>query len=224
MNYSREIAKISLDTGAIKLNPNNPFLWASGYRMPIYNDNRLLLGNAKHRQIIANGFQSIINNSNIEVDVVAGTATAGIAPATSLANLIDTPLIYVRPTSKNHGMQNQIEGILHANQKVILIEDLISTGGSALNTLNVIRDAGGHISHCLSIFTYGFSKAIKQFKDAECQLHQLLDFKELMVQAKKNKILNTDQLLMLQSWHEDPFNWGSKNGFASDKTPSADKT
>ena len=213
MNIAKEIARISLDTGAIKLNPKNPFLWASGYRMPIYNDNRLLLGNSKHRQLITKGFQSILNDKNISIDVIAGNATAGIAPATSLANLMETPLIYVRPNPKDHGMQNQIEGILLANQKVAVIEDLISTGGSALKAINVIRDAGGLVEHCLSIFGYGFQKATEQFKNAQCQLHQLLDFKELVGQAKKNNIISKDQLLMLHKWHDDPFNWGSKNGF-----------
>ena len=215
MNFSKEIAKISLDTGAIKLDLTNPFLWASGYRMPIYNDNRLLLGNSKHIQLITEGFLSIINDKNIVIDVIAGVATAGIAPATSLANLMETPLIYVRPTPKNHGMQNQIEGILRSNQKVAIIEDLISTGGSAAKAINAIREAGGQVEHCLSIFGYGFQKATKQFKNAKCQLHQLLGFKELIAQAREYNILSNDQFLMLQSWHEDPFNWGNKNGFVA---------
>ena len=112
----KEITKISLDTGAIKLDPKNPFLWASGYRMPIYNDNRMLLGNAKHRQLIAKNFRTILNDKNIVIDVIAGTATAGIPPATSLANLMKTPLIYVRSATKNHGMKNQIEGILNGRE------------------------------------------------------------------------------------------------------------
>jgi len=215
MNFSKEIAKISLDTGAIKLDPKNPFLWASGYRMPIYNDNRMLLGNAKHRQLIAENFRTILNDKNIAIDVIAGTATAGIAPATSLANLIETPLIYVRPTPKDHGMQNQIEGVLHANQKVVVIEDLISTGGSALKAIHAIREAGGQVEHCLSIFGYGFQKATERFKSAQCQLHQLLSFKELIGQAKKDNVISNNQFLMLQSWHDDPFNWGNKNGFVT---------
>ena len=215
MNFSKEIAKISLDTGAIKLDSKNPFLWASGYLMPIYNDNRLLLGSSKHRQLITESFRSIINDKNIATDVIAGTATAGIAPATSLANLMETPLIYVRPSPKDHGMENQIEGILHADQKVVVIEDLVSTGGSALKAINAIREAGGQVEHCLSIFGYGFKKATEQFKNAKCQLHQLIDFKELMVQAKKNKTISDDQFLMLQTWHNDPFNWGNKNSFTA---------
>ena len=166
MKFSKEIAKISLETGAIRLEAETPFLWASGYRMPIYNDNRLLLGNAKHRRLIAEGFKDVITSKEIEVDVIAGTATAGIPPATSLANLLETPLIYVRTHPKEHGMKNQIEGVLRQNQNVIVVEDLISTGGSALNGVTAIREAGGKVDHCLSIFSYGFSKAIEQFKNA----------------------------------------------------------
>ena len=214
MNFSEEIAKISLETGAIQLNPKTPFLWASGYHMPIYNDNRLLLGNSKHRQLITEGFKEIITSEQIEVDVVAGTATAGIPPATSLANLLKTPLIYVRPNSKKHGMQNQIEGLLHEGQKVLVIEDLISTGESAIKAVSAIRNAGGKVDHCVSIFSYGFSKSVEKFKNSHCHLHTLLNFKDLILLAKKDENITTENLTLLQSWQEDPFNWGSKNGFA----------
>ena len=213
MKFSEEIAKISIETGAIQLNPETPFLWASGYRMPIYNDNRLLLGNSQHRQLIAEGFNDIITSKEIEVDVIAGTATAGIPPATSLADMLKTPLIYVRPNPKEHGMKNQIEGVLSDTQKVVLVEDLISTGGSALNAVAAIREAGGKVDHCLSIFSYGFLKAIEQFKNARCQLHHLLNFEELILLARENKSVSTEQFSLLKSWHSDPFNWGSKNGF-----------
>ena len=213
MKFSEEIAKISIETGAIQLNPETPFLWASGYRMPIYNDNRSLLGNSQHRQLIAEGFNDIITSKEIEVDVIAGTATAGIPPATSLADMLKTPLIYVRPNPKEHGMKNQIEGVLRQNQNVIVVEDLISTGGSALKAVAAIREAGGKVDHCLSIFSYGFSKAIEQFKNARCQLHHLLNFEELILSARKNKSVSTEQFSLLKSWHSDPFNWGNKNGF-----------
>ena len=213
MKFSEEIAKVSIETGAIQLNSETPFLWASGYRMPIYNDNRLLLGNSQHRQLIAEGFNDIITSKEIEVDVMAGTATAGIPPATSLADMLKTPLIYVRTHPKEHGMKNQIEGVLRQNQNVIVVEDLISTGGSALNAVTAIREAGGKVDHCLSIFSYGFSKAIEQFKNARCQLHHLLNFEELILLARENKSVSTEQFSLLKSWHSDPFNWGSKNGF-----------
>jgi len=213
MKFSEEIAKISIETGAIQLNPETPFLWASGYRMPIYNDNRLLLENSQHRQLIAEGFKDIILSKDIEIDVIAGTATAGIPPATSLADMLKTPLIYVRPNPKEHGMKNQIEGVLSDNQKVVLVEDLISTGGSALKAVTAIRKSGGKVDHCLSIFSYGFAKAIEQFKNARCQLHHLLNFEELISLARQNKSVSTEQFSLLKSWHSDPFNWGSKNGF-----------
>ena len=215
MEFSKKIAKISLQTGAIRLDPETPFLWASGYRMPIYNDNRLLLGNSKHRQLITEGFKDIIKSKKIEVDVIAGTATAGIPHATSLANIFEIPLIYVRPNQKEHGMKNAIEGILFKNQKVLVVEDLISTGGSALKAVTAIRKAGGIVNHCFSIFSYGFSKAIEEFKNAHCQLHALLTFKELILLAKEDKSVTAEQLSLLQSWEADPFNWGNKNGFIS---------
>ena len=213
MKFSEEIAKISLETGAIRLEAETPFLWASGYRMPIYNDNRLLLGNSQHRQLIAEGFKDVIISKEIEVDVIAGTATAGIPPATSLANLLETPLIYVRTHPKEHGMKNQIEGVLRQNQNVVVVEDLISTGGSALKAVTAIRKAGGKVEHCLSIFSYGFAKAIEQFKNEGCQLHHLLNFKALILLAKELKSVSNEQFSLLKSWHSDPFNWGSKNGF-----------
>ena len=215
MNFSKEIAKISLETGAIRLEPDKPFLWASGYLMPVYNDNRLLLSSAKYRQTINDGFQEIITQKKISIDVVAGTATAGIPAATSLSNTLETPLIYVRPSSKTHGMQNKIEGLLHPNQKVVVIEDLISTGGSAIKAVTAVREAGGQVENCLSIFSYGFLKATKQFENLQCQLHHLLNFEELITIARENNKLSGNQFLMLKSWYDDPFNWGRKNGFTN---------
>jgi len=215
MNFSKQIAKISLDIGAIKLQPDKPFLWASGYLMPVYNDNRLLLSSAKYRQIINDGFQEIITQNKISVDVIAGTATAGIPAATSLSNTLETPLIYVRPSPKTHGMQNKIEGLLYPNQKVLVIEDLISTGGSAIKAVTAIREAGGQVENCLSIFSYGFLKATKNFKNLHCQLHHLLNFEELITIARENNQISDNQFSMLKSWHDDPFNWGRKNGFTN---------
>ncbi|KMP11734.1 Orotate phosphoribosyltransferase [Candidatus Nitromaritima sp. SCGC AAA799-A02] len=214
MNFAKEIAKISLRIGAIKLDPQNPFLWASGYRMPVYNDNRLLLGKAEHRLRVAEGFRSILLKEGITVDVVAGTATAGIVPATTLANLLRTPLIYVRPTPKDHGMQNQIEGILQTGQNVVVVDDLISTGGSVLKSVEAIRQAGGQVDHCLSIFTYGFQKSLDQFRQARCHLHPLLSFETLIALARQEGVLDEKQYHLLQTWHDDPFTWAERQGFA----------
>ena len=215
MTYSKELAKIALDIGAIKLDPEKPFTWASGYRMPIYNDNRLLLGNADHRLLVAEGFRSILQKEDIPVDVIAGTATAGIVPATTLANLLQTPLIYVRPLPKEHGLQNQIEGVLHPEQNVVVIEDLISTGGSALKCVEAIRHAGARVDHCLSIFTYGFQEATTQFSNAHCRMHPLLTFESLMQQAREDDSLGKEQCALLKSWHGDPFTWAERHGFGT---------
>lgn len=213
MTSSDKLAEIALQIGAIQFNTDNPFTWASGYRMPVYNDNRLLLGNASHRLAIAQGFQSLIEDKKIEADVVAGTATAGIPPATTLADLMQAPLIYVRSAPKKHGRQNQIEGVLKKGQNIIVIEDLVSTGGSALNAIETIRLAGGKIRHCFCIFTYGFQKARDQFEKSDCQLHALLTVEQLIQFGKNTGALTESQTALLHSWLQDPFKWGEQHGF-----------
>lgn len=213
MTSADKLAETALQIGAIQFNTDNPFTWASGYRMPIYNDNRLLLGNAGHRRAIAQGFQNLLTEKNITADVVAGTATAGIPPATTLADLIQTPLIYVRSAPKKHGRQNQIEGGLKKGQRIVVIEDLVSTGGSVLNAIETIRSAGGKVQHCFCIFTYGFQKAEDQFAKSDCQLHSLLTFEQLIQFGAKAGTLTESQTALLRSWFQDPFNWGENHGF-----------
>lgn len=205
---------MALEIGSIKIDPEEPFTWASGYRMPIYNDNRLLLGNVEHRLLVGQGFQSILEKLKAAVDVVAGCATAGIAPATTLSNLLGTPLIYVRETAKKHGMKNQIEGLLKEGQKVVVVEDLISTGGSAVKTVTAIREAGGIVEHCVCIFNYGFPEALDLFKKARCQLHSLLTFAQLLEYAESKGALTQEQSQLLQPWSQSPFTWAEENGLA----------
>jgi orotate phosphoribosyltransferase len=217
MTASEKLAETALNIGAIRVNTNNPFTWASGYRMPVYNDNRLLLGNADHRRLIAEGFQSLLEDKRIEADVVAGTATAGIPPATSLADLIQTPLIYVRPAPKKHGMRNQIEGVLKKGQNVIVIEDLVSTGGSVLDAIETIRLAGAKVQHCFCIFTYGFQESKDQFARSDCQLNALLTFEQLINFGISSQALTESQTDLLRSWFKDPFKWGEQQGFPRKK-------
>lgn len=217
MTVSEKLAKTALTIGAIRINTQDPFTWASGYRMPIYNDNRLLLGNADHRLFIAKGFQSLLEDKKIVADVVAGTATAGIPPATTLADLIKTPLIYARSAPKKHGMQNQIEGILKKGQNVIVIEDLVSTGGSVLNAIESIRLAGGNVQHCFSIFTYGFQEAEDKFAQSDCQLYALLTLEQLVTIGTNSGALTESQTGLLKSWLKDPFAWGERHGFPRKK-------
>ena len=158
--YTKKLISISLGINAVKLDTKTPFLWASGYYMPIYNDNRIFLQEKNYRELIADAFIEIMKDNNIDVDVIAGTSTSGIPLATTLADKLDLPLTYVRDKPKGHGLKNCIEGIPaetgYQGKKVLLIEDLISTGGSSIKAVQAIRDADGNIDCCLSIFSYGF--------------------------------------------------------------------
>ena len=196
---------MALASGAIRLSPEKPFTWASGYKMPLYNDNRLLLGKAAYRSFIAEIFAKFSDASVEKLDVIAGTATAGIPHATTLADKLEKPLIYVRAAAKSHGMGNQIEGPLSAGENVLLIEDLISTGGSAINAVNAIREAGGIIDHCFCIFSYGFTEARQRFDEINCQYHSILTFSELLEEAESMQMLPDDQIESLRIWHKAPF-------------------
>lgn len=209
-NIAETLARTSLEIGAIKFSPHQPFKWASGHQMPLYNDNRLLLGNPIHRTLVAKGFQELLKNCSSKIDVIAGTATAGIPHATTLADILQLPLIYVRSATKSHGMGNQIEGLLKQNQQVLVIEDLISTGGSAANAVTAIREAGGIVNHCFSIFSYGFTEATDKFNSISCKIHSILKFPQLLEVAQATQNLSPNDIETLLSWQRSPFKW-SKN-------------
>ena len=211
MTIAENIARVALEIGAIRINAQQPFTWASGYKMPIYNDNRLLLGNAQNRNLIAKGFQGLLKKYSIDVEVIAGTATAGIPHATTLADLLQVSMVYVRSAAKSHGMGNKIEGILKKNQKVLVIEDLISTGGSAVNALTTVREAGGIVDHCFSIFSYGFPESLEKFKSVSCEIHSILNFHELLKVARSTQNISSNDIETLQSWQETPFKWENKS-------------
>mgnify|MGYP001618078591 CR=1 FL=1 len=219
MEFSKQIAKAALDIKAIKLNPNNPFQWASGYRMPIYNDNRMLLFYPHLRRLMVAGFEYLVLSKKISYDVIAGTFSAGYPPGILLAERVGAPFIYVRDKPKDHGLKNQREGI-GADQdldgkNVLLIEDLISTGGSSIKGVQAIRQANGKCVWCLSIFNYGFEESNKMFADLTppCNVLSLLTYDTLLEVAMDVGYMNERQIDMLQDWRKDPFNWGEKNGF-----------
>jgi orotate phosphoribosyltransferase len=222
-DLSRRIAEKGLGIGAIKLNPDNPFQWASGYRMPIYNDNRMFLFFPQMRKVIAQGLADIIVDNGIKVEVVAGTATAGIPHGAILADLLSLPYIYIRDKPKGHGLKNRIEGIDAESdlggRQVVVIEDLISTGGSSARAVEAVREANGDCSWCLSIFSYGLEKATEQFEalDPACAFDSLLTFPILLDVARTGGFLTEDQIALLSEWREDPFGWGEKHGFPKAK-------
>ena len=220
-NYGRRIAKAGLEIKAIKLNPENPFTWASGYRMPIYNDNRMFLFYPHYRNLIRNGFYELILKDGIAGHIIAGTATAGIPYAVLLADkLHERPFIYVRDQPKDHGLKNQIEGIDAEkdldSMYVVLIEDLISTGGSSAKAVQASWNANGKCNHCLSIFNYGLEQAAKEFSslDPKCEVRSLLTYDILLEVAKKTGYLTEEQIKLLEEWRADPYNWGERHGFS----------
>lgn len=212
-DIARILAEIALDIKAIKLSPAKPFVWASGYQMPIYNDNRLFLGNHRHRALIADGFLQLINENNLSPEVIAGTVTAGISPATTLADRLERPLIYVREKAKGHGLKNRIEGILAQGQKVLMIEDLVSTGGSSISAIEGVREAGGQVDVCCSIFSYGLDEANRQFEEIRCKLLPVLTYQKLLEVAIERKYISADEETLLREWRKNPFEWGDKHGF-----------
>ncbi len=228
--FDERIAARALDIGGIKLRPKQPFQWASGFFMPIYNDNRLLIHNLEDRMLVAHALNNTLRNTDYKTGtVIAGTSTAGISPATTLSNLKPTPLIYIREKAKDHGLKNRIEGLPEDKDleglTTILVEDLVSTGGSSVNAVQGIRDANGKIKFCISIFSYGLPKATAMFAGTEpydreghklsepCTLVPVLTYDTLLRVAMKKGNIDAGQLKMLEEWREDPFGWGEKHGF-----------
>ena len=221
-DYGQSIAHAGLEIGGIKLRTQDPFLWASGFRMPIYNDNRMFLERPGHRHLIKFGFGDIIEREKIPYDIIAGTSTAGIPHGVTLANWLGedgVPFIYIRDKPKDHGLRNQIEGIDAekdlGGRRVIVIEDLISTGGSSARAVQAVRDANGECNYCLSIFNYGLDKAVEAFSslDPKCNVRSILTYDTLLKVAKEMGYLTEDQVRLLEEWRADPFGWGEKHGF-----------
>jgi orotate phosphoribosyltransferase len=197
MNESKSAAKIAkylLETEAVKFNPENPFTWASGIKSPIYCDNRVLLSFPDVRSSIIDSFVEAIKNNYPEVEAISGVATAGIAHGALIADRMSIPYSYVRPEPKKHGMKNQIEGKLIPGSKVVVIEDLVSTGGSSLKAVAALREAGADVLGLVSIFTYGFNKATRAFEDANCKYVPLANLDELIETALEMNYLSSDQI------------------------------
>ena len=188
-----------LKIGAVKLSPNAPFTWASGKKSPIYCDNRLTLSYPEVRRLICQSFVDKIKENFKDVEVIAGVATGGIAHGALVAEALGLPMIYVRDKPKGHGRMNLIEGHLEAGKRVVVIEDLISTGGSSLKAVDGIRESGGYVLGLLAIFTYGFEAAIKAFEAANCPFDTLTNFKSLLEELKAQNAPESE-IAFMENW------------------------
>ncbi|MDT0003358.1 orotate phosphoribosyltransferase [Listeria cossartiae subsp. cayugensis] len=208
MSIEKQVAEQLLAIKAVFLKPNEPFTWASGIKSPIYCDNRLTLGFPKVRQFIAQSLAEKIKQTFGEVDVVAGTATAGIPHAAWVSDLLDLPMVYVRSKAKEHGKGNQIEGPIAKGQKVVVIEDLISTGGSSLKAVEALEEAGAEVVGIAAIFTYGLDKGKKLLEEADTKLVTLTNYDELIEVALKEKYVTSEDMATLKEWKKNPEIWG----------------
>ena len=202
-----KVAEFLLQIKAVKLQPNNPFTWASGIKSPIYCDNRVTLSYPQIRTYIRQAFaESIVDNFG-KPDVIAGVATGGIAQGALVAQELGLPFIYVRSEAKSHGMGNQIEGYYEEGQKVVLVEDLISTGGSSLKAVAALREANMDVKGLVAIFTYGFDIAEKNFNDAACAYRTLTNYETLLDRAMSDNLISENDVKSLKEWKVDPKSW-----------------
>ncbi len=200
------IAKQLLEIKAIYLQPNNPFTWSSGLKSPIYCDNRLTLSYPQIRSEIAEGLVKLIKEHFPSVEAVAGTATAGIPHAAWVSDRLELPMCYVRSKAKGHGKGNQIEGKAEAGQKVVVIEDLISTGGSVITAVEALREAGCEVLGTVSIFTYGLAVGVEKLENAKIESHSLTDYESLIEVAVKEGYVTEKDVNKLKEWRKDPTN------------------
>ena len=204
---AKKTAELLMQIKAIKLEPQEPFTWASGWKSPIYCDNRIILSYPSIRNYVREHFAKQIELKYGKADVIAGVATGAIGIGMLVAEYLSLPFVYVRPEPKSHGRKNQIEGNLEPGQSVVVIEDLISTGKSSLNAVNALKEAGATVKGMFAIFTYGFDASEENFKAAEIELHTLSDYDHLIDTAHNTNYINTEEAGILRTWRKDPANW-----------------
>ena len=205
--YKSETAELLLKLKAIKLQPNSPFTWASGWKSPIYCDNRIILSDVISRNKIAEYFSELIKEKYHEVDVIAGVATGAIGIGVLVAQKLNLPFIYVRPEAKKHGRQNQIEGEVSEGEKIVVIEDLISTGKSSLNAVKALRKAKLDVLGMLAIFSYSFEISKSNFKNESVNLNTLSHYSELLKKAVEINYVSEKDLETLEKWNLSPEKW-----------------
>ena len=198
---SVRIARELLRIGAVAFSPEDLFTWASGIQSPVYVDNRLTIGHTDVRRTITDGFVSLMKSHAIEVEAIVGTATAGIPHAAWLASRLDLPMAYVRGSAKRHGRRNKVEGFVKKDSPVVVVEDLVSTGGSSLDVVDTLRDAGARVIAVMAIFTYGMERAVAAFRDADVTLHCLTDFNTVLEVALADGRLQGGDEAKIREWH-----------------------
>ena len=205
---AEKTAELLLQINAIKLNPRNPFTWASGWQSPIYSDNRLILSFPTIRNYVRDEFVKNIEKQFGKPDVIAGVATGAIGIGILVAESLGLPFVYVRPEPKKHGRQNQVEGFLQKGQNVVIVEDLISTGNSSLLAVEALRAAGANIKGMAAIFTYGFDIAQENFKNANVDLFTLSNYQNLLNLAVAKRYITEEEEQTLREWNLSPSTWG----------------
>ncbi|OFI47721.1 orotate phosphoribosyltransferase [Floricoccus tropicus] len=207
MTLSQDIAKDLLDIKAVFLSPKEPFTWASGIQSPIYTDNRITISYPEVRRQIAQGFADVIKEKFPDVEVIAGAATGGVPHAAWVAEILDLPMVYIRSKAKDHGAGNQIEGRIEKGQKMVIIEDLISTGGSVIGTAEAARREGADVLGVAAIFTYELPRGIENFEKADLPLETLSNYSDLIEIAREIGYVDEDELELLKKFKADQNNW-----------------
>lgn len=207
MTLSQDIAKDLLDIKAVFLSPKEPFTWASGIKSPIYTDNRITISYPEVRRQIAQGFADVIKEKFPDVEVIAGAATGGVPHAAWVAETLDLPMVYIRSKAKDHGAGNQIEGRIEKGQKMVIIEDLISTGGSVIGTAEAARREGADVLGVAAIFTYELPRGIENFEKADLPLETLSNYSDLIEIAREIGYVDEDELELLKKFKADQNNW-----------------
>ena len=205
---SKAFARKLLEVGAVKLQPNNPFTWASGWKSPIYTDNRRVLSYPELRTMVKLALTNMVLESFPEAEAVAGVATGAIAQGALVADELNLPYVYVRPKPKDHGMGNQIEGELRAGSRVVVVEDLISTGGSSLKAVDALRRAGFDVVGMVASYTYGFPVAEEAFRAADVKLLTISDYEHVVAEAIATGFISSDDEALLRQWRQKPSEWG----------------
>ncbi len=204
---AKQTANFLLQIKAIKLNPKNPFKWSSGWNSPIYCDNRICLSYPEIRDFLANSIAEEIKKKTDSNFIIAGVATGAIGIGMLVADKLNSPFIYVRPEPKKHGRQNQIEGVLKKNEKVVVIEDLISTGKSSIDAVNTIKNTGAKVIFMMALFTYGFEISKQNFKNLNLELKTLCDYNNLLKVAIDNNLISKSDMESLIKWRKNPDQW-----------------